>query len=355
VKNLKAKRTEVERLNIKAAMRELASVLGAVTARRAEYEKAIRQTRWAEGPISIIGCGTSVHAARAGAQAFEWLLGWPARDHEAREFLGYSFPTLRPHSLLIAASASGEDEETVEAARSAQRKGAKVLALTARPESRLAQAARAIFPLPPVKEDFALLAEPLAHQAALLEIAVVAAGIFNPRNQHLEGIEFESLPETAASMEVHLEDPLRSLAFRSKGCRLVVAGAGFYHPCALEAAALARRITSQPLEALPLESAGEYRPAALTTQDAFLLLSSSHCRVMKAVHALAAQFKTTRAQVFALTDASDHGLIDLSGFSVLMPRLPEIPGSLLLTVFLQRLVLERAALAAKSQENVRNI
>ncbi|MGH9401629.1 MAG: SIS domain-containing protein [Terriglobia bacterium] len=328
-------------MNIKAAMRELPEVFRAVTAERAEYEKTIRQARWAEGPVAIVASGVSLNAARAGAEAIEFVLGWPATAREADQFYNYSLPTLRPRSLLIAVSGNGEAEEVVGVASRAASQGANVLAVTWNRESSLAGSARAVLPLPSLKRDFPQLTDRLMEHAALLEIAVAAAKIFNPRSPRLEGIEFESLPEHAVSMNLHLDDPIRSMALQIKDCRrLVITSGGFYHAPALEAVALARQITSQVVEAVPVEGAAGFLPAGVTAQDAFLFLSGSRCRAKKAVHTQAVRLAACGAKVFAATDANDHSLIEASQFSVFMPEIPEITGSLLSLILLQRLILE---------------
>ncbi|MGH9397062.1 MAG: SIS domain-containing protein [Terriglobia bacterium] len=337
---------EVGILNVKEAAREMPGALKAVTAERPNYSKSIHQARWAEGPVFIIGQGTAVHAACAAAQAFEYLLGWPAMAREASGFLNHSLAVLRPRAALIAVSTSGEDEDLVEVVQQASRRGASALALTANPESRLAQTARAILPLPGVPSGLAPLVGPLVEQMALFEIAAVAARIFNPRNPHVEALEteFEKLPERIPWMRIHLIDPIRSCALQLKGSRrLLLVGGNFYYPVATQAVALARLVTPRIIEAVEIESAAEFHPAVLGAADAFLLLSSSRCRGKKAVHALATKLKKSAAKVLAVTDGNDHDLINHSEFSVLMPDLPEVSGSLLTMVFLQWLILECAA------------
>lgn len=332
-------------LNIREAAREMPGVLSAVTAERTHYDQSIRRARWVEGPVFIIGSGSALHATRAAAPAFEWLLGWPALAREAAQFRNYSLAVLRPHSALIAVSASGEDAEVVEVAQRASRLGVGVLALTANPQSALAQAARAVFHLPATPAVIAPLTGPLAEHMALFEIATVAAKIFNPRNPHLESLEseFESLPERIPWMQIHLIDPLRSCVSQLKGSRrLIMVGGAFYYSSAAQAAALARQASPRIVDAVEIESAAEFLPGILSSADAVLVLSSSHSRGKKSAHALAARLKTGAAKVFAVTDGNDRDLTNLCDFSLLMPELSEIPGSLLTMVLVQWLILEYA-------------
>ncbi len=42
---------------------------------RPEYDEVVRRTRWSDGPLFIVGGGSSYPAALLGAYAFEELLG----------------------------------------------------------------------------------------------------------------------------------------------------------------------------------------------------------------------------------------------------------------------------------------
>lgn len=331
-------------MNVNAAMRELLEVFRAVAAQRMEYNKAIREARWAEGPVTIIAGRDSMNAALAGAQAIESLLGWPAAAREAGYFSNYSLAALRPRSIVIAIPGDGQDEEAASAAGGAARRGAIVLGITSSRESALAQCSRALLPLPQLPGEFAQLSSRLATYAALLEISLAAAKIFNPRNPRLADIEFDALPELAGSMNLHLADPIRSMSLQIKDCRrLILAGGGFYYPAALEAAAIARRLTQIIVEPVPVEATADFLASTSIRQDAFLLLSGSHCAMKKRVHAAAARLAASGAQVLAATDANDRGLIESSALSVLAPETPELTGSLLSLFLLHRLILECAA------------
>lgn len=328
-------------MNIKAAMRESGNALRAVAAERPQYDRTIREARWTEGQVTIVAAGKLICAARAGAEALEWLLGWPAVAREAADFRSYSLPGMRPRSVVIAVSPNGDDDDVVEAASRAKKQGANVLALTSNPESPLARAAHAIFTLPSCAEEDSFFTGPLTGHAALLEIASTASRIFNPRNTESGSAGFDSLPGHIAAMEIHLSDPVRALAAQIKGLRrLVLSGGRFHQNAALEAAALARRITPQTVEALRLEEAAQFQPQALSPQDGFLFISGTHSRAKKAVHATASLLKASGATLYAATGVDDRDLTGLCDFSLLMPDLPEIPASLLSLALLQRLIAE---------------
>ncbi len=330
-------------------MRSMHEALEAAIAERGRCEKILRASGWAEGPVTIVGRGASAIAARAGAEALEWLLGWPARAVEAADFLSYSLPALRPRSILVAVSRDDEDETMAEITSRAGRQGARVLLLTANPDGPLAQSARTVLAFPAARAEYAYLTGPLIEHAALLLLAAEAARVFNPRNPQLEKLPFEALPDCLASAEIHLSDPIRSLALKLRGFRLKLTGGRFYCPAALAAVSVARQIAAPAVEALTLAEAQEFAPKALTSKDAFVFVSSSSSRTRKAVLALAARLKQAPAHLFALTSTADQELPSLCEFSLLAPDVPEIPGSLLSRILLERLMMERAGV--KTEED----
>ncbi len=79
--------------------------------------------------IWITACGTAYHAGLAGKEVLETLLRVPVDVVYAHE-LRYRDPLIRPGDLAVAISQSGETVDTLVAARLAQAKGARLLAIT---------------------------------------------------------------------------------------------------------------------------------------------------------------------------------------------------------------------------------
>ena len=79
--------------------------------------------------VHVVACGTAYYAALLTAMAIERLARMPARVSAASEFR-YSDPLVDEGTLVIAISQSGETADTLAAVREAQRRGARVLAVT---------------------------------------------------------------------------------------------------------------------------------------------------------------------------------------------------------------------------------
>ncbi len=93
--------------------------------------------------LYLMGCGDSHHVSIASQLAFRTLSGIKTEAQTAMHFARYTADTLQnPERCLVAgASVSGEVSRTLEGMLLARKAGAKVLALTATPQSRIGRAA----------------------------------------------------------------------------------------------------------------------------------------------------------------------------------------------------------------------
>lgn len=78
--------------------------------------------------IIVIACGTAMHAGLIGQQLFHTLANIHTDVAMASEFT-YTNPVIKPGTLVIAVSQSGETIDTLEAIKYAKRRGAKVLSI----------------------------------------------------------------------------------------------------------------------------------------------------------------------------------------------------------------------------------
>ena len=78
--------------------------------------------------IVVIACGTAMHAGLIGQQLFHTLANIHTDVAIASEFT-YTNPVIKPGTLVIAVSQSGETIDTLEAIKFAKKKGAKVLSI----------------------------------------------------------------------------------------------------------------------------------------------------------------------------------------------------------------------------------
>jgi glucosamine--fructose-6-phosphate aminotransferase (isomerizing) len=306
-----------------------------------EYETLIRHVRWGEAPIYICGCGASLPVGMAGAYLFEWLAGWPVLARSAKVFEAYTLSTLRPRSVVVVISASGEDPEGLEVVRIARSRGAALLALTRNPEGPLARACEGVFlTRDEGAEDSAAAA--VCQLAALSSIALIAARVLKHSSAGLELIEDElkRLPGRLEWSFTHLSDALRSLAQELQALdRFWLVGGGLYHPVVVRGARRLSAFGGIHGEGIEVSEFCSDPLLHLRRGDVAMFVSGSRLRIKREVHQAAAQIKVKGARLVTLTDTNDRELVDRSEIAILVPPLSEVGGSILALTLLELLAI----------------
>ena len=315
-----------------------------------EYETLIRHVRWGEAPIYICGCGASLPVAMAGAYLFEWLAGWPVLVRSARVFEAYTLSTLRPRSVVVVISASGEDPEGLEVVRIARSRGAALLALTRNPDGPLARACEGVFlTRDEGAEDSAAAA--VCQLAALSSIALIAGRVLKHSSAGLELFEDE-LKRLPGQMEwsfTQLSDALRPLAQELRATdRFWLVGGGLYHPVVVRGARRLSALGGIHGEGIEVSEFCSYPLLHLRRGDVAMFVSGSRLRIKREVHQAAAQIKLKGARLFTLTDTNDRELVDRSEMAILVPPLSEVGGSILALALLELLASQVARSAERN-------
>jgi DNA-binding MurR/RpiR family transcriptional regulator len=298
---------------------------------QAEYEVVLRRIRWGEGPIYLLGNGTSRYACLTGVHAFETLPGWPAVARSPADFAAYSTALLKPGVVVIAISSSSERSAILEVARAARARGASLLVLTNQPESALTEIAGGVLRL---RTDSEGSGATVCEQTAMSYLGLLAARIFKKHQPQLEVLEeeFRRLPGETEAVLHQMSDAVRSFASQLAAFRRVyVLGGGFYHPSALQAEHLFQELGGSAQALDPTELGCWDFPA----QDAVLLaVSGSRCRVKKRIHEVLKRAGNSGVKVVSITDSNDRELTELSALAVLLPSLTEMVGAVLASVLI---------------------
>ncbi len=94
--------------------------------------------------IYITGCGDSFYAGTVCKMFFSKYAGVSTEVYQALEFSRYIWPEIEENSLVVGISSSGEVARTIECLKRAKKAGARTVAITADPNSRLARAADSV-------------------------------------------------------------------------------------------------------------------------------------------------------------------------------------------------------------------
>ena len=130
-------RTTVLALDALAERQDAAEWLQAADAFVAQAAQAVRAGR----SLQVLCCGSSYHAARAGAMFFDAIAGVPLRCALPGEFRGEMARSMRDGDLIVAVSQSGETKDLIDILNDLQRQGLAVgrVALVNNVNSTLAQ------------------------------------------------------------------------------------------------------------------------------------------------------------------------------------------------------------------------
>jgi glutamine---fructose-6-phosphate transaminase (isomerizing) len=323
------------RTEIRNAPRLLAETLEKA---RPEYEALVRRTRWDDGPVYMIGSGSSYFVALSGALAFEELLGLPVVVRRASDFT-YSASLIRPRNVLLAISADGQSEDTLHAAREARARGATVLALTGDPASGLAEMADGVFLIRTDGGAESEITTMLCLQAAVGFLGLVTARVLKRHHQKMDELEqeFQNLPGQLDWALTKQLDAVRAFAAQMRSrAKVSLVGGGFYYPCSLLAAHLFASLTPIRADVCNVAELLEEKSMG-REQESVVFLSGSRCRLKKAIHESARQAKNAGRKIFSLTDSNDRGLSDASTVALLLPVLHEMPASTLTLFVLEML------------------
>lgn len=317
-------RAHSELRNLPPVLREI------MTKGRPEYERAIRGIHWGDAPIYVVSSARSLAAGLAAAYAFEDLLGCPVAVREVSAFLAYSLGAIRAGSLVVLIS--GEAPEMLAAAQAAAKRGAQVLAV-ARASTPIAEMAKQVFSLPEVGgAPAAGIAEAVLEHVAVGYLALLASRLVKRPQRSLERLESEwnTIPEHLDSLTSHLVDVVRATAAELRPAPLLFfVGDGYYHAAAERAAGLAQHRGRCPIPGADLARFRCDLLPNLSQGAGVVFLSGSHSRARKAVAELAREAKERGANPVAVTGSNDHDLIHQARFTLLLPDLVDLPGSIL--------------------------
>ena len=308
-----------------------------------EYETLIRRVRWGEAPIYICGCGASLPMAMAGAYLFEWLAGWQVLPRSAKVFEAYTLSALRPRSVVVVISASGEDPDGLEVARLARSRGAVPLALTRSPDGPLARGCEGVFlTRDEGTEDSAAAA--VCQLAALSSIVLISARLLKHSREALEfEDELKRLPEQLEWSFAQLSDALRALAQELRTMeQLWLVGGGLYHPVVVRAARRLSALGEIHGQGIEVSEFCSDPLLHLRRGEVAMFVSGSRLRIKRVVHQAAAQIKLKGARLITLTDTNDRELVDRSEMAILAPPLSEVGGSILALALLELLATQVA-------------
>ncbi|MEM7252958.1 MAG: glutamine--fructose-6-phosphate transaminase (isomerizing) [Pseudomonadota bacterium] len=219
--------------------------------------------------VQIVACGTSYHAGLVARHWFESLAGVSCSVEVASEFR-YRKTVVRPNTLIVTISQSGETADTLAALRGAKSDGfGPALGIVNVPESSLVRESDLVLMTRAGPEIGVASTKAFTTQLVALMLLVVAIGRRHGMSERLEADIVDQLRHAPGWCEdaLQLDGPIAKLSedFVDKHHALFL-GRGLQHPVAMEGALKLKEISYIHAEAYP---AGELKhgPLALVDSD----------------------------------------------------------------------------------------
>ncbi len=310
--------------------------------------------------ISLIGCGTSWHAARIAQFFFEQICLVPTRVNLASEFRYMSFFPEK-NSAHIFISQSGETADTLEALRLINSMDLPTIALTNVPSSTLVREADG-FLLTQAGQEIAVASTKafstqitalywLAHRIAL-EKGIISAAQMQTAEEDLLVVA-EMLENT---IENYQRDIVQSLAkFYAQFKKAIFLGRHISYPFAMEAALKLKEISYIFAQCYP---AGELKHGPLALVDAqtpVFIFSHEDPLIYQKLLSNAQEVKARKGHLVAFVMEGQHELRALADHVFVIPRVKPLLTPLAMTGLMQFFIYQIAKELGRPIDKPRNL
>ncbi len=313
--------------------------------------------------IQIVACGTSWHAGLVGKYLLEQVAGLPTTVHYASEFR-YAPPPLRPHTLTIGVTQSGETADTLaalemELARQPEAAQPRLLGITNRPESSLSRLVPHIIDTHAgieigVAATKTFVTQLVAFYLLALDLAYARQTLTLEKLQSI----IAGLRQLPAELELILESQERyveTLAHNFVETQdFIFLGRGINFPIALEGALKLKEISYIHAEGYP---AGEMKhgPIALLDAKVPVVAIAMPGTVFEKVLSNAQEARARDAMLIGVTPMDEQDAADTFDALLPVPPVDELLSPLLTVVPLQLLAYHIAAHRGLDVDQPRNL
>ncbi len=306
--------------------------------------------------IVITACGTSWHSALIGKMMIEELCRIPVAVEYASEFR-YRNPIVRPNSLCIVISQSGETADTLAAMREAKRRGARTMGLVNVVGSTIARESDGGIYLHAGPEIGVASTKAFTSQ-------VVALVLFTLKMARLRDMSVEKGREIAQALAA-LPQQVQSILDRAqeieniaeefkRASNFLYLGRGYNFPAALEGALKLKEISYIHAEGYP---AGEMKhgPIALIDEMMPVVFIAPHDAVFEKITSNIQEVKARKGKIIAITTREEEALEGLIDYEFRVPETIDLLTPVLASVPLQLLAYYIAVKRGCNVDQPRNL
>lgn len=307
--------------------------------------------------VQIIACGTSFHAGSVARYWFESLAGVPCSVEVASEFR-YRKTVVKPDTLVVCISQSGETADTLAALKGAKEEGfGASLSIVNVPESSLVRESDLVLMTRAGPEVGVASTKAFTTQLAALLLLVVAVGRRNGLSSDVESelvAQLEALPRWCEEV-LALDEAIDILSERfTERHHSLFLGRGVHYPVAMEGALKLKEISYIHAEAYP---AGELKhgPLALVDADMPVVVVAPNDALIEKLKSNLEEVRARGGQLYVFAD--EHADVqETDTVHVMpMPTVGEHVAPIIYTIPLQLLAYHVAVLKGTDIDQPRNL
>ena len=306
--------------------------------------------------IIITACGTSYYAGMVGEYMIEDLAGVPVEVEYASEFR-YRNPIIKPGTLVLAISQSGETADTLAALKEAQQKGATALAICNGVGSTIARTSDGGVYLHAGPEIGVASTKAFTSQVTVLAMIALLLG----RQRRLS---FESGADIVKAMQdlpelveqtLKLSDQIAGIANQYvKANNFLYLGRHYNYPVAMEGALKLKEISYIHAEGYPAAEM-KHGPIALIDENMPVVVIAPKDALFDKVISNVREIKARSGKVIAITTDDCHPLDDIADHLIKVPKTIPMLMPILTCIPLQLLAYHIAVLRGNDVDQPRNL
>ena len=306
--------------------------------------------------IIITACGTSYYAGMVGEYMIEDLAGVPVEVEYASEFR-YRNPIIKPGTLVLAISQSGETADTLAALKEAQQKGATALAICNGVGSTIARTSDGGVYLHAGPEIGVASTKAFTSQVTVLAMIALLLG----RQRRLS---FESGADIVKAMQdlpaqveqtLKLSDQIAGIANKYvKANNFLYLGRHFNYPVAMEGALKLKEISYIHAEGYPAAEM-KHGPIALIDENMPVVVIAPKDALFDKVISNVREIKARGGKVIAISTDDCHPLDEIADHLIKVPKTIPMLMPIVTCIPLQLLAYHIAVLRGNDVDQPRNL
>jgi len=306
--------------------------------------------------IIITACGTSYYAGMVGEYMIEDLAGVPVEVEYASEFR-YRNPIIKPGTLVLAISQSGETADTLAALKEAQQKGATALAICNGVGSTIARTSDGGVYLHAGPEIGVASTKAFTSQVTVL--AMIALLLGRQRRLSFEtGADIvKAMQELPALVEqtLQLSDQIAGIAQKyAKANNFLYLGRHFNYPVAMEGALKLKEISYIHAEGYPAAEM-KHGPIALIDENMPVVVIAPKDALFDKVISNVREIKARGGRVIAVTTEDCKPLDEFADHLIKVPKTIPMLMPIVTCIPLQLLAYHIAVLRGNDVDQPRNL